>query len=175
MRLGPACHADGTGEPPVSLAQQRLDGRPDLQREWHGAPLPASVVDIVSVAVTFGLSGSDATMSTRFSGVSSVYVPAVDKFVAVGASFAGVPVMFFVPVADRVPSLTLVAIGLVIGIGLALISGSVIETLLFGVPVNDVLTYGAVAAGFLAVALLACAVPARRAASVDPMIALRSN
>ena len=72
-------------------------------------------------------------------------------------------------------ALTLVAIGLVIGIGLALVSGSVIETLLFGVPVNDVLTYAAVAAGFLAVALLACAVPARRAASVDPMIALRSN
>src|SRR5688572_23965907 len=60
--------------------------------------LPAAVVDSVNVAVTLALSASDATMSVRFSGVSSVNVSAADRFVAVGASFAEVPVMFLLPV-----------------------------------------------------------------------------
>jgi putative ABC transport system permease protein len=68
----------------------------------------------------------------------------------------------------------LVGIGLVIGASGALLLTSLISSLLFGVTTTDVLTYGAVAAVLLIVALLACYLPARRAASVDPMVALRS-
>jgi ABC-type lipoprotein release transport system permease subunit len=48
-----------------------------------------------------------------------------------------------------------------------------VERLLFGVPPTDPLTYASVAAVLLATAGVACLMPARRAASVDPMAALR--
>ena len=72
-------------------------------------------------------------------------------------------------------AMVLVGIGLAIGIGIALASGHLVKTLLFNVTTTDALTYASVAVAFLVVAILACAVPARRAASVDPMIALRGN
>ncbi|MBL8208935.1 MAG: hypothetical protein JNM09_32295, partial [Blastocatellia bacterium] len=48
-----------------------------------------------------------------------------------------------------------------------------IRSLLFEVSSADPLTFAAVAALLLAVAALACWIPARRATKVDPMIALR--
>jgi predicted permease len=74
-----------------------------------------------------------------------------------------------------VQALTLVAFGLALGLVAAFASGRMIQTLLFNVTSTDALTYAAVALAFVIVAVLACAVPARRAASVDPMIALRGN
>ena len=56
---------------------------------------------------------------------------------------------------------------------LALLLGQVVSTLLFGVSGRDPLTLGAVTAALTLVALLACYIPARRAARVDPLVALR--
>jgi putative ABC transport system permease protein len=69
--------------------------------------------------------------------------------------------------------LGLVLAGLVLGLVGAVALSSLIERLLFGVPGTDPLTYAAVAALLLSVAALACLLPARRAASVDPLVALR--
>ena len=71
--------------------------------------------------------------------------------------------------------LKLVAIGLVLG-GLAAIAlGSSVRTLLFDTEPTDVATYLGVAIVLGIVALVACLMPARRASSVDPLVALRNN
>jgi putative ABC transport system permease protein len=69
--------------------------------------------------------------------------------------------------------MTLAVIGLVLGFGGALWLTRLLGTLLFGVGSRDPITLTASAAILLAVALLACYVPARRAARMDPLAALR--
>ncbi len=67
------------------------------------------------------------------------------------------------------------AIGLVLGLTASLVTSRVLASLLYGVTPSDPLTYAAVALLLAAVALLASYLPARRAARVDPVIALRSE
>jgi putative ABC transport system permease protein len=67
----------------------------------------------------------------------------------------------------------LAAAGLVLGVLSAIGLSRLVAGLLYGVGTSDVLTYGAVVTLLAAVALLAAYVPARRAARVDPMVALR--
>jgi putative ABC transport system permease protein len=69
--------------------------------------------------------------------------------------------------------LGLVIGGLALGLVGAVALSRLIERLLFGVPGTDPLTYLAVALLLLGVAAIACLLPARRAASVDPLVALR--
>ena len=69
--------------------------------------------------------------------------------------------------------LKLVLGGLAIGLAGALVLTRVLTTLLFGIEPTDGLTFVAVSMVLVAVAAIACLVPARRAASVDPMVALR--
>jgi putative ABC transport system permease protein len=65
--------------------------------------------------------------------------------------------------------------GIAAGLVGALLLGRLIEAQLFGVPPSDPPTLAAVAALLLAVALLAGEIPARRAARVDPTVALRRD
>jgi putative ABC transport system permease protein len=67
----------------------------------------------------------------------------------------------------------IVAIGVVIGVALAVGLTRLISAVLFGVTSTDPMTYLAVAIGLAAVAFLACYIPARRATKVDPLVALR--
>ena len=63
--------------------------------------------------------------------------------------------------------------GLALGLTAAFALTRVLTSLLFGVSAHDPLTFVAVPLGLLAVSVLACYVPARRAIGVDPIIALR--
>jgi predicted permease len=68
--------------------------------------------------------------------------------------------------------LVLVAIGLVVGVAGAFAIRRAMEAQLFGVGAMDPAVMAAVSVVLGAVALVACAVPARRAARIDPLIAL---
>jgi putative ABC transport system permease protein len=69
--------------------------------------------------------------------------------------------------------MTLAGIGLVLGLGAAYGLTRFLGTLLFGVRASDPTTYLIVAAVLGSVAFIASYIPARRAAKVDPIIALR--
>ena len=66
-----------------------------------------------------------------------------------------------------------VALGAVLGVGLATVATRLVASQLFGVEPIDPWTLGTAAALLAAVALLAGYVPARRAARLDPTLALR--
>jgi putative ABC transport system permease protein len=69
----------------------------------------------------------------------------------------------------------LVILGTAIGLLLAAALTRWIRSMLFQVSSTDSGTYVLVTGFLIAVALIACWIPARRAASVDPMIALRAE
>jgi predicted permease len=69
----------------------------------------------------------------------------------------------------------LVLAGLVVGIPASLAASRLLQSQLFGVASADPLAYATVSVVLALVALGACLVPARRAARVDPMIALRQD
>ena len=71
--------------------------------------------------------------------------------------------------------MALAVVGAVAGVGAALWLTRVMETLLFSVSRTDPVTFIAVPLALIAVALLACYLPARRAMKVDPVVALRGD
>ena len=69
----------------------------------------------------------------------------------------------------------LTAGGLVMGAIIAVVAGRAMQSLLYGVGASDPISFGLSAAAFTMVAFLASALPALRAARVDPMLALRQE
>jgi len=71
--------------------------------------------------------------------------------------------------------MTMTAIGLVIGLCAALAAARALDAMLFGVSWLDRITYAGATLTLLVVSGVACFIPARRAASIDPMKALRTE
>ena len=71
--------------------------------------------------------------------------------------------------------IVLAGAGTVIGLALGAVASQFLRSLLLGVSAVDPVTFGGAAVLFTAVSLAASYVPARRAARVDPMIALRAE
>jgi putative ABC transport system permease protein len=74
-----------------------------------------------------------------------------------------------------IEGMTPALIGIAVGAGAAMLSGKLLQKMVFGVSAWDPLTLGAVAGTLGVVALLASLVPAYRASRVDPQTVLRAN
>ena len=71
--------------------------------------------------------------------------------------------------------LWIVGVGLLLGSAAALAGVRFLSAFLYGISPHDALTFVAVPIVIIAVAVVACLVPARRAAKVDPLTALRAG
>ena len=69
----------------------------------------------------------------------------------------------------------LICVGIVLGLGCSLGAANLMRKLLFGVAAWDAATLASVALVLAACAMLASFLPARRAAGVDPVVALRTE
>jgi putative ABC transport system permease protein len=121
--------------------------------------IAATVALLIGVVGIYGVIAYTATQRTREIGVR----------MALGAQIGDVRKMFLRH------GLVLTAAGIVCGIAVALVLTRVMSTFLFGVGPMDPITYAGVSLAVAAVALLAIYIPARRAARVDPIVALRAD
>ncbi|MFA5910455.1 MAG: ABC transporter permease [Vicinamibacterales bacterium] len=145
-------------------AVQTLD---DLRSEALAAPrltatlllVFAGLALLVTLAGIGGVIATSVTQRTREFGVR----------MALGASRESVLTMVLRQ------GLTLVVTGLVLGIGGALAAGRILSSYLYQTAPRDPLIFGAVAVVFVLAGVLACLIPARRATTVDPLIALRAE
>jgi putative ABC transport system permease protein len=71
--------------------------------------------------------------------------------------------------------MTIAWVGLAAGVVASLALTRYLTTMLFGVTPTDLVTFAALTTTMIAVSLLACYVPARRAARVDPLVAIRTQ
>ena len=71
--------------------------------------------------------------------------------------------------------MTWTVIGLALGLGSAALMSRMLTSLLFETSPFDPLSFVAGPIVFLAVAVVACVIPARKAAGIDPVVALRSD
>lgn len=95
--------------------------------------------------------------------------PEIGVRMAFGAARGGIFTMMVIQ------GLRLSGAGILLGIGAALLLTSAMKTMLVGVEPTDPATFATMAFGFLVIAVVACGLPAWRAARLDPMAALRDE
>jgi predicted permease len=114
---------------------------------------------LLGVVGIYGVISYSVTQRTREIGIR----------MALGAQRGAIVGMF---VRD---GLVLTGIGIACGLAASFAAMRLMQALLFGVSPYDPLTYAAITVGIFATAWVACWLPSRRAATVDPMNALRAE
>jgi predicted permease len=106
-------------------------------------------------------------------GVIAYHVTARTREIGIRVAIGARPGDVFRLVIGQGLRVTLV--GIAIGLALSAMAARLLASLLYGVSPTDAATWAAAVAVWLAVALLACWLPARRAARVEPVVALRQD
>ncbi len=144
---------------PVTVAQQLDQG---LTRDRLLAYLAGAFGFLALLLACIGLYGVlSYAVATRTSEIG--------VRMAIGATPANVLRLI---VTD---GMRVVVVGIAAGVAVAVAGTRFIQVLLFGVTPSDPLTYAAVCAVLLVIAFVSSLLPARRAARVDPMTALRAE
>jgi len=142
---------------PMTQSAQYND---NLSEERLNARLAMSFGFLAVFLVAIGLYGTLAYRVSRRTNEIGVRM-------AIGAQRTQVLWMVFKE------SLLVSVLGIAVGLPLVFFSGKVLSSMLYGVEARDPLSIAAALVGVVIVALVASFIPARRAASVDPMVALR--
>ena len=119
----------------------------------------AAVAVLLAAIGIFGVASQSVVQRTRELGIRR----------AIGASE---PHLFRLVIGQ---ALGLVAIGIVGGVIAGLLSAGVLRSFLYGIEPTSPATFAVVAVSLTLIAVLAAYLPARRAARIDPIVALREE
>lgn len=163
-------------EPAIRRAVSRVNGDlpvPELRTQTELVERAVARERVFAQVLTlFGLFGL-LLASLGLHGVTSYSVTRRTNEIGVRVALGAEPRQVMWLILRQV--LTLAAVGLAIGVPLTLGAGRVLEALLYGIAPNNPAVIGATALGLLLVAAAAGLRPARRAARVDPLGALRGE
>jgi putative ABC transport system permease protein len=162
---------------------------PAVQREVAGEDKDLPIADVKTMEVrTFWLTAQSQTSAMTFSvfAVLGLLLSAIGVYGVMSYAVAqrthelGIRLALGARRGDVLrlvilQGLRLAFAGLALGLAAALALTRLLKNLLFGVSATDPSTFAVIVLLLVFVALLACWIPARRAANVDPMIALRSE
>src|SRR5262245_30580913 len=150
--------------------EQPFSGVKPLQQRLNEAMAPRLfVLRLIGLFSTLGLLLAVVGVYGVLAEFVTQRVPEIGVRMAFGATRSDVLTLIFGHGAR------LVAIGLVIGVAGAVLLRSVMSTMVYGVRTSDPLAYVAACLVLVVATIAACALPARRAARLDPAAALRSE
>jgi putative ABC transport system permease protein len=106
-------------------------------------------------------------------GVMSYYVQQHVKDISIRLALGGRPADVVRVIVQQ--GMAIVGCGMVVGLAIAFVVTRFLSSLLFGIGAADTFTYAVTTLLLLMIALAACGLPARRAASVQPASVLRNE
>ncbi len=156
----------------IRQADQRLSvfSIRTMEAEWRDFTSPIRAV--VTLLTLFAI-GSLALASIGLYGVTAFYTARRTREFGIRLALGATPRQTLRTVLKE--SLLLTAAGLAIGLGICAAASGALSRLLFGITPTDGATYATAAILLTAVSLLASYLPARRAARIDPIQALRED
>lgn len=140
--------------------------------EDHAAPELGAVRLTAEVAMLLGLVALTLA-SLGLYGVISYAVSVRTREIGIRLALGAHSTNVRAPIIRQ--GMLLTAVGLAVGLTSSLLVAPVLQSMLINLPATDPVTFVGVSALLIAIALLACYVPARRATRIDPIATLRAE